>query len=66
MLTKIFVNFPFFPVSTGLGGECEDNVQCSAKTPSSHCQENKCVCQQHMHGHNGSCYKTVGMCSNIF
>ncbi|XP_019880581.2 prion-like-(Q/N-rich) domain-bearing protein 25 [Aethina tumida] len=48
-------------MSTGLGGECEDSVQCSAKTPSSHCQENKCVCQQHMHGHNGSCYKTVDL-----
>ncbi|KAL3276332.1 hypothetical protein HHI36_011716 [Cryptolaemus montrouzieri] len=45
--------------ASGLGGSCEESVQCYTNIPSTGCHENKCVCQQHMHEHNGSCYKNV-------
>ncbi|KAK9887580.1 hypothetical protein WA026_023388 [Henosepilachna vigintioctopunctata] len=46
--------------ASGLGGDCEESAQCYNKTPLTVCQENKCVCQQHMHEYNRSCYKNVG------
>lgn len=47
-------------VSEGIGSSCEDSVQCFSKTEFSGCQRNKCVCQQHTHEYNGSCYRDVG------
>lgn len=46
-------------VSEGLNTECEYSVQCYAKVENSGCQYNKCVCLEHMHDFNGSCYKNI-------
>ncbi|KAG5892835.1 hypothetical protein JTB14_032429 [Gonioctena quinquepunctata] len=46
-------------ISEGVGGSCEDSVQCYTKTQHTGCQNNKCVCQQQMHEYNRSCYRNV-------
>lgn len=47
--------------ATRLGDDCEESGQCYHEIPSSGCYQKKCVCQDHMHEYNGSCYKNVGL-----
>ncbi|XP_018580304.1 prion-like-(Q/N-rich) domain-bearing protein 25 [Anoplophora glabripennis] len=51
-------------ISEGIGSSCEDSVQCYSKIQFSGCQHNKCVCQQHTHEYNGSCYRDVELDQN--
>ncbi|XP_050313433.1 prion-like-(Q/N-rich) domain-bearing protein 25 [Anthonomus grandis grandis] len=55
-------------ISTGLGSSCQEAVQCYTKVPLSHCQVDKCTCQENTHDYNGKCYKNVeldGTCAHI-